>query len=129
MIGYVSVHGFDLWAIYITCGMAFLAGSVNAYLATQGPRGVRPLFGGIAALAFFYVAAYIVLLAGPWPQQQWTKSIRGASWFVWALVWTFTPWRFNKLAREMATRTSIKKKQVAEVLVARVAEAIGVDVE
>lgn len=129
MTGFVAVHGFDLVAIYITGALAFVAGCVNAYLAAQGPRRVRPLFGAIAALAFFYTSAYIILLAGPWPQQQWTRAIRGPSWIVWALVWTYTPWRFNKLAREAAIRTAIKKVEVADVLVAKVAEAIGVEVE
>lgn len=129
MLGFVNVHGFDLWAIYITGSCAFIAGCVNTYLALQGPRRVRPLFGALAALAFFYTSAYIVLLAGPWPQQELTRSIRGPSWIVWGLVWTYMPWRFNKLAREAAARNAVKKVEVAEVLVARVADAIGVEVE
>lgn len=129
MTGYVSATGFDLWAIYITGALAFVAAVVNGHLAARGPRRLRPLFGEIAALAVFYVAAYIVLVAGPWPQAVWTRAIRGASWLVWLLVWTYTPWRFNKLAREAAARTALKRVEVADVLVAKVAEAIGVDVE
>lgn len=129
MLGFVAAHGFDLWAIYITAAMSAVAGCVNAYLAFAGPRRLRPLFGAIASLALFYTSAYIVLLAGPWAQQQWTRAIRGPSWLVWGLVWTYTPWRFNQLAREAAARNALKKVEVADGLVARVAEAIGVDVE
>lgn len=127
LTGFVKVHGLDLVMIYISMGLALIAGFVNLRLTLQGPRTLRPLIGAVSALAFFYSAAYAVLLFGPYSQADWTRGIRGASLVVWLLVWTYMPVHFAQIARRLAVRTAVKKVEAAQQILEHVASSLGVD--
>lgn len=124
MLAYVRLHGWDLAQIYLTIGFAFAAFVNAARLTFTAPRRTRPLFAALTALAAFYVAAYVFLLTGPWPQSQWTKAIRGASLIVWGFVWTYLPSRLAYLYRKSNAKTAQMVPHAVETLVRTVKEEV-----
>lgn len=116
--------------VYATLAATVISGTTNLRLTFLAPRGLRPTFAALAALSYFYSAAYIVLLSGPWSQADWTRGIRFVSLFGgWGFVWIFVPWRFSNMAGRARVAADEKKVEAAQQILEHVAERLGVDVD
>ncbi len=77
----------DAAIIAITVVLAAIAVGVNLSAARHGPYPLRAMAAARSALACFYVAGYIWLLAHQERRVTWSKMMTGVSLVAWVVVW------------------------------------------